>query len=324
MNESSGVLAISRDKQKLLTDGRYIFQAREECPSFEIVLYTTNPTKTIAQALLETNPKRVGVESQHMNLYTHHKLREELGSVEIIPLDELAEELREIKEEAEIEKIRKSLALTEQALAQAVPKFKPGVTEREAAWWIESAIREGGAENVSFDLIVASGPNAAKAHHEPSSRELREGEPIVVDIGSLLNGYCSDMTRTIILGDAPDKLKEIYSVVRRAQLKAIQGMRPGMSTAEADALARAVIRDAGFGDYFLHSLGHGVGLAVHEAPRLRSINPVELRENMVVTVEPGIYLEGWGGVRLEEMVVIRPNGVELLNRDDTFYAFEGY
>ena len=321
-NELSGFLLIDSQRQMLFTDGRYIFQAREECPLYEVGLYTDDPFKTMAGAIRECGPKRVGIERQHLILDYYQKFCHELEGIEVVPVDTMTEKLRVTKEEWEIEKIRTSIACTEQALARTVPRLKPGLTEKEVAWWIEEAIREGGAEAVSFDLIVASGPNAAKAHHEPSSRRLREGESIVIDIGSRLDGYCSDMTRTLILGDPPDKLKEIYTVVRRAQLKAINGIRPGMSTAEADALARNEIERAGYGEYFLHSLGHGVGLAVHEEPRLRRIKPVELKENMVVTVEPGIYLEGFGGVRLEEMIVVRREGAELLNKDETFYSFD--
>lgn len=322
LNEISGFLVIGRDKQILITDGRYVFQARQQCPLFHVVVYREYAVKTMAQVIRDMGAKRVGVEAQHLIVHFYQGLVSALQGIEVVPTETMMEPIRAVKEDGEIEKIRNSAALTERALQQTLPRLKAGLSEKQVAWWIESAIRDQGAEAVSFDPIVASGPNGAKAHHEPSERPIREGEPIIIDIGSRLNGYCSDMTRTIILGNPSDQFKEIYSVVRRAQLKAISAIKPGMMTSEADAIAREVIEKAGYGDKFLHSLGHGVGLATHESPRLSRINPTELLENMVVTVEPGIYVEEWGGVRLEEMIVIRENGAELLTTDTHFYHFD--
>ncbi len=323
LNELSGFLCIDAQRLILFTDGRYVFQAREEAPLYDVRLYAAAPVKVMAQAIRETGARRVGIESRHLIVDLYRRFVEELEGIEVVPCEAMAEPLREIKQEEEIEAIQKAVVCTEQALARTVTSLKPGITEREAAWRIEKAIRENGAEDVSFTLIVAAGPNAAKAHHEPSERLLGEAEPIVIDIGALLGGYCSDMTRTIIFGDPPDKLKEIYSLVRRAQLNAIRNIKPGMTTVEADALARDVIKEAGYGEHFLHSLGHGVGLAVHESPSLRTANPVVLKENMVFTVEPGIYLEGYGGVRLEDIVVMRADGVQVLNEDSLYYTFDG-
>ena len=321
MNEISGFLLIDRERQILFTDGRYVFQAREECPLYEVVVYTHNPVQEMAGAIKKLSPGNIGIESRHLIVDYFRKFTEQLENIEVIPVESMAEPLREIKEEEEIEKIRKAVSNVEQALADVIPRIRPGLTEKEVAWWIEAAIREGGAEAVSFDPIVASGPNGAKAHHEPSDRRLEEGEPIIIDIGSRLDGYCSDMTRTLVLGGPSDKVREVYSIVRKAQLAAIETIREGMTTAEADAVARTIIEKAGYGKHFIHSLGHGVGLAVHESPYLRTTNPATLKEGMVVTVEPGIYLEGWGGVRLEDMIVIRKDGAEVLNHDSHYYQF---
>jgi len=322
LNEISGYLVIDRERQILLTDGRYVFQAREECPLYDVLIYTDNPMKAVAAAVRDGNPGRVGIEAYHLIVELYQRLVAALEGIEVIATVEVVEPLRAIKTETEIEKIRASVNLTEKALDQVLPRLKPGISEKQAAWWIERAIRELGAEAVSFDPIVASGPNASKAHHEPSERRLREGEPIILDIGSRLNRYCSDMTRTVILGTPPPLFKKVYLAVRRAQEKALGSIKSGMMSTEADALARREIEQSGYGEHFLHSLGHGVGLAVHENPYLRRTNPVEIKENMVVTIEPGIYIEGWGGVRLEQLAVIRQEGLEVLNSDKGFYLFE--
>jgi Xaa-Pro aminopeptidase len=322
LNEISGYLVIGRERQALLTDGRYVFQAREECPQFEVILYTDDAAKAIAKTVRDLQPKKVAVEGYHLIVDFYHKLVAALDGIQVINASDIIEPFRSIKTEEEIDMIRASVELTERALEQVLPELKAGLTEKEAAWRIERTIRELGAEAVSFDPIVASGPNAAKAHHEPGERTVRKSESIILDIGSRLNRYCSDMTRTIVLDTVPPLLKEIYLTVRRAQEKAIALIKPGVTSMEADAVAREEIERAGYGENFLHSLGHGVGLAVHESPYLRRIAPVELKENMVITVEPGIYLEGWGGVRLEQIVVIRSYGVEVLNTDKFFYVFD--
>ena len=187
------------------------------------------------------------------------------------------------------------------------------------AWLIERGVREGGGEAVSFPPIVASGPNAALPHAVPMERKIGRGETVILDLGSKLDGYCSDMTRTWFAGEPHQKMREIYKIVREAQLSAQAAIRAGIDSVSVDSAARDLICDAGYGDNFGHGLGHGVGLAVHEKPGLRRIDPVILEENMVVTVEPGIYLPGEGGVRLENMVRITKTGCELLTREDLFY-----
>ena len=178
-----------------------------------------------------------------------------------------------------------------------------------------------GAEDVAFPPIVASGPNSALPHAVPTDRKLKRNEPVLIDTGVKLNGYCSDMTRTVFLGEASDDFREIYRTVRKAQLVALNEIRPGIESTHPDSMARQIIKDAGFGDKFGHALGHGVGLATHEVPRLGPEKPVTLEKGMVVTVEPGIYIPGTGGVRLEEMVVIEKNGPRILTRDPHFYEF---
>ncbi|HID96168.1 MAG TPA: peptidase M24 family protein, partial [Candidatus Latescibacteria bacterium] len=192
--------------------------------------------------------------------------------------------------------------------------IEPGMTEKEVAWELESFMRTHGAEKAAFDLIVASGPNGALPHVTASERAIRAGEPIVMDLGCVVEGYHSDMTRTICLGQPDARFREIYQLVLSAQLAAEEAIRPGMTGREADAIARRIIEEAGYGEQFGHGLGHGVGLAIHEKPTLGKLSEDVLEPGMVFTVEPGIYIPGWGGVRIEDMVVLREDGVEVLTQ----------
>jgi Xaa-Pro aminopeptidase len=211
------------------------------------------------------------------------------------------------------------LALTESVLVRVWGMLRPGMTEKEVAREIERGIREAGAEAVSFPPIVAGGPHAALPHAVPTERKIEPGDPVILDLGSKLEHYCSDMTRTWIAGAPDKKLQEIYRVVREAQLAAQDFIRAGRDSVAVDAAARDLITKAGYGGDFGHGLGHGVGLAVHEKPGLRKLKGMVLEEDMVVTIEPGIYLPGYGGVRLENMVRITDSGCELLNRQELFY-----
>ncbi|MBI4775282.1 MAG: aminopeptidase P family protein [Deltaproteobacteria bacterium] len=322
--EISGFVLVGRDTRAILTDGRYATQARNESPDFQVYVYTADLLPTFQEAVSKANIRRLGIESRHLSVYLFDKLSEGLGqkNVELVKTEDVVEPLRSIKDPDELDRVVAALRVTEKAFKEVLEQLRPGMTEREVASMIESAMTASGAQGVAFDSIVASGPNAAMPHAVPTDRNIREGEPIIFDIGARKDMYCSDMSRTVFLGEPDERFREIYGIVRKAQLRAIEGLKPGMKTDEADALARDVIDQAGYGEFFLHSLGHGVGIATHEPPSLRRIFPVELTENMVITIEPGIYLPEWGGVRLEEMVVIRKNGAELLNEEKTFYRFD--
>jgi len=322
--EISGFVLVGKDTRAILTDGRYGTQAKQESPDFEVYVYTADLMPTFQEAVSKANIRRLGIETRHLSVYLFDKLAEGLGriNVELVKTEDLVEPLRSIKDPDELQRIIGALRVTEKAFQEVLEQLSPGMTERQVASMIESAMTASGAQGTAFDSIVASGPNAALPHAVPTDRKIREGEPIIFDIGARKDMYCSDMSRTVFLGKPDKRFKEIYGLVRKAQLRAIEGLKPGMKTDEADALARDVIDEAGYGEYFLHSLGHGVGVATHEPPALRRIYPVELLENMVITIEPGIYLPDWGGVRLEEMVVIRKDGAELLNEEKTFYRFD--
>jgi Xaa-Pro aminopeptidase len=325
LHESCGSLLITREAAFLFTDFRYLEWAQAEAAGFEILLYQGGLGALLAETLKTQKVRRLGFESAYLPYGHYQRLTQTAAdaglTVEWVPTDGLVEGLREVKAEEELAAIRRALELTETVFEAVVANLRPGLTERQVAWEIERRLREMGA-GLAFPPIVAAGPNSARPHHRPGDYALREGEAIIIDMGARVDGYCADLTRTLILGEPPRRFLEIYSLVRQAQLAAEQGLRAGMESLAADALAREILAQAGYGEAFGHSLGHGVGLAVHEAPSLSFIKERStiLKAGSVVTVEPGIYLSGWGGVRLEDMVVIRENGAEILNRLG-FYNF---
>jgi Xaa-Pro aminopeptidase len=262
--------------------------------------------------------ERLAFESVRVSCLQLEKFKENINkqglTVSLIPTENLVEDLRMIKEDEEIEAIRQSLAVSESVFEAIRDRISPGTTEKDLAWALEKDLREKGPESVAFPPIVASGPNAALPHAIPTDRPLAQGEPIVFDWGSRLRGYCSDISRTIVLGEPDTTFKTVYQVVRDAQAMATEAIKPGVSTQAVDKIARDYIASKGFGDNFGHGLGHGVGLATHERPHLSPVRPMNLEIGMVTTVEPGVYIPGWGGVRLENMVVVEQDGASVLNR----------
>jgi len=325
LTESSGFLFISENDQVLATDFRYQEQAEKEAPDFHVVIYRENLANLLPEILASLSTRNLGFENHYLTYDRFVKVKESMEKWNpkgrLLPAGELVEGLRIIKEGEEIEYIRKSLALTESVFEIVMGEAAVGKTEKELAWRIELLMREAGAEGVSFPPIVASGPLAARPHAVVSERQLQNSETIIIDLGARLEHYCSDMTRTLILGEADDKTRRVYATVREAQSRAIAAVRSGISSYEVDRVARDFITSAGYGDHFGHGLGHGVGLAVHEKPGFGKSNSMVLEENMVVTMEPGIYLPGWGGVRLENMVRVTADGCEVLNKNEFFYSF---
>ncbi|MDR3556786.1 MAG: Xaa-Pro peptidase family protein [Syntrophobacteraceae bacterium] len=325
LTESSGCLLITRTEQFLLTDPRYEEEARTEAPDFRVEIYSTGLKQILPDLFSQLKCQRLGVEEHFLTLSRYRDVKDGLASVrpsaEIISLEDMVEKLRIVKDAEEIEKIRNSIRLTEKALNTVWNALSTGRTEIEMAWLIERTIRESGGQAVSFPPIVAAGPNGALPHAVPTGRKISPGDAVILDLGSKLAGYCSDMTRTWVAGTPAPRLKEIYKVVRDAQLAAQDKIRQGIDSVTVDSAARDLIAQAGYGDRFGHGLGHGVGLAVHEKPGLRKVNPTLLEENMIVTVEPGIYLPGLGGVRLENMVRVTKTGCEILTREELFYDF---
>ncbi|MFP4257098.1 MAG: aminopeptidase P family protein [Desulfobacterales bacterium] len=318
-DESAGVLLISGDSLVLATDSRYEIQAKNEASGFEVICYKKGLARELPAILENAGTRRLGFESRRMSCEHYEMIRarlsEDNSGVELAPTRNLAENLRQCKEESEIERIKKSLHLAESSFSKFLENLAPGMTESQAAWQIEKQMREAGAESVSFPVISAFGKNAALPHAIPAGDILKEGISVLFDWGAKLEGYCSDISRTIILGRREETFDRVFTAVYEAQQKAIEAVRPGAWTKDIDAAARDHLHEKGLGEYFGHGLGHGVGLAIHEGP---SLSPVEerntrLEENMVFTVEPGIYLPDWGGVRLENMVAVRGYGAEVLN-----------
>jgi len=323
--ESSGSLLIDKNRSLLVTDSRYTLQAEREAPHFEIKTLKQDLADGISTWVKDVRIRTLGFEQDYVTWDLHRKIQEELqalsSAVELVPLDGLVEEMREVKDPEEIRSLEAAADLISDVLDEMVDHLRPGMTEREIAWEIEGLAREGGAESLSFPPIVASGPNSAFPHAVPTDRKLGKNEPVTLDLGARLNGYCSDMTRTIFLGEPTPDFRTVYKIVRQAQLAALKEVRPLVESTHLDGLARQIIREAGFGDYFGHGLGHGVGLAVHERPRVGPRNPVKLQKGTVFTIEPGIYVPGKGGVRLEEMVLIENTGPRILTRNNRFYDF---
>jgi Xaa-Pro aminopeptidase len=309
-----GTLFISPERAILAVPFVYLEQARKQAPPFELVRFQKEFAEVWPELVAKTNARRVAFESAHLTVAEHSKLAAGAEDVEWVPTEGILEGLRAIKDGGELGMIRKAVALADAAFAHIVEVIEPGMTEREVAWELEAYMRTHGAEKVAFDLIVGAGPNGALPHHEVSERIIGKGEPIVMDLGARIAGYHSDMTRTICLGQPDERFTEIYDLVLRAQWAAEAAIRGEIVAGEADHAARQVIAEAGYGEQYGHGLGHGVGLAVHEEPFIRQDAEEVLKPGMVFTVEPGIYLPDWGGVRLDDIVLLQEDGVEVLSR----------
>ena len=304
---TAGYLIVTASRAILATDFRYTEQARTQARDFEVVQIKGEASEWLPQMAGDLGLKKVGFESMDLSFYAYRRLTEAIGrgqGWQLIPTERLVEGLRATKDAAEMAALTRAAHLADLAAEHLEKTLRPGVQEKEVAWQMESFLRESGSEFIPFELIIASGPNAALPHAHPAERRIAEGEPVIMDIGARVDGYCSDLSRTFFLGKPDDTFRRVYDIVLGAQLTAIATLKPGMTGEEADRLARTVIEQGGYGDNFGHGLGHGVGLAVHEEPRLGMNSKDVLSDNMVFTVEPGVYLPGWGGVRIEDMVVI--------------------
>lgn len=324
-DESAGSLFITGRELILATDSRFDLQAAKEAAQFDIVCYREGLAKALPELLKQLGSKRLGFESVRMSLKQFHEFEEIISSenigADLVPTENIVEQVREIKDEEEIEKTRQALLLAEKAFERVLQEIQPGMTEKRIAWLLEKEMRESGAEALSFPSIVASGPNSALPHAIPGDREWMKREPLLFDWGAKLNGYCSDISRTLFFGKADSTFQKVFQTVVDAQKKAIDAIRDGASTRAVDRIARDHIENKGFKGKFGHGLGHGTGLAVHETPRLSPLKDTVLKAGMLVTVEPGIYLPDWGGVRVENQVVVRDKGAEVLNTLDEDLSF---
>ncbi len=304
---SAGYLWITPTDAMLATDFRYTEQAGVQAPDYRIVRITGS-LDWLKEAIADSRARRMGFEDGSLTVAQFNALNETLKDLdprpELVPTGNTASQIRAVKDTDELALIQRAIDIADQAMEDVGGRLRPGMTEREVAWLLEVAMRERGADALSFDTIVASGPNGAKAHHHPTDRRLELGDGVVIDMGALYDGYCSDITRTFVLGKASPEFRKIYDIVLAAQETAEATAKAGMSGGEIDGLSRAIITEAGYGETFGHSLGHGIGIAVHELPGIGPNSQGVVEDGMVFSVEPGIYLTGWGGVRIEDLVVM--------------------
>ena len=310
---SHGLLLISPGDALLFTDFRYLEQAEKEAPLFRVCPWKAKLSDALAPHIAEAGWRTLGFEEEQVTCSLYRELKEGLP-LELLPTKGLVEALRAVKSEAEAEILRRGAAIMDQAFEFLLGLVKPGMTEQEVALELEYYLRRRGSTETLFRYIVASGVRGSLPHGIASEKAIQRGELITVDFTGTFGAYATDMTRTFALGEPGPRARRIYETVRLAQQRAREKIKPGLTMVEADALARDPIIEAGFGDYFGHGLGHGLGLEVHERPTLSPRGEGVLRPGMVVTIEPGIYIPGWGGVRIEDMVLITAGGSEPLTR----------
>ena len=308
---SDGAVVVGRDGGVFMTDGRYTTQAAGEVTEFPVVEYKSK-AEGIADAVRRLKIKRIGVESHHMTLFGFDILKGLLPPRGLVPIKDDLARLRMVKDDQELSMIGEAIRIAEDSLKLTEGLVRVGAREDEISVEIEYAMRRGGSGPLPFPIIVASGKNGALPHARPGPHKLRAGDLVTIDFGAQYRGYHSDETVTLMVGNDGKREREVYEIVLEAELKAIAAVKPGVSASVVDEAARGHIRECGYGDYFSHGTGHGVGLDVHEPPRVSFLGEEVLEEGMVITVEPGIYIPGWGGVRIEDMVVVEKRGVQLL------------
>lgn len=311
---TSAVVYISMQRAVLLTDFRYVEQATSQSPGFEIIQYSGSHFDELNRLIESDSTRRLSFEDSYMTYHDYSEYSAKLNVNELVPLGREIEELRAIKDESEIQRIKDAVDVADQAFSHILQFIKPGVTEIELASELEHQMRRLGATGPSFETIIASGKRASMPHGVASAKEIVSGDVITMDFGALYQGYCSDITRTVFLGKPDEELERIYKIVLQANLKGLEAVRGGISGRDVDAVVRAFIAEAGYDGKFGHGLGHGVGLEIHEDPTLSMRGDQVLQEQMIVTVEPGIYIPGLGGVRIEDMLVVNNDGATVLTR----------
>lgn len=325
---SAGYLLVTPDDAVIATDFRYYEQSAAQAPDYRLHKTVQGFDNWAPPLFKGIGAKKIAVESNDMTLAVHRGFKKALSSLpedgrpELVAVPDLIEKLRIHKEHGEIEALQAAVDLGDAAFVHVAERVEPGWTEKQVAWEIEKYIREHGGDGLSFDTIVAGGSWGAMPHAYPRDRKLEKGEGVVIDMGSDVGGYMSDLTRTIFLGKPDDQFKKVYDIVLTAQLTAEEMVKPGMTGEECHMIAHNVIEAAGYGETFGHGLGHGIGLQVHEAPRVGRTSNDVLEDNMVFTIEPGIYITGWGGVRIEDMVVLENGKARIMSKSPKL-AFAG-
>ena len=306
-----GALIISGSETLLLTDSRYTEQVKREVPEIASKKITGNYLDAVVSTINSKSIPNLAIGSSRISHYFVETLKKRVETI-IVSMKDPVEELRKVKDPEEVKRIRSAVNLTQASLSELIEGIKIGMTERQVALRLEFIMREKGADKVAFDLIIAAGENSALPHYRPKDRKLRQGDLLLCDIGAQVDGYCSDMTRVFSIGEPPTQGKEIYDIVLRANRAGLDQVKAGASGIAVDGAARKVIADAGHADHFGHGLGHGVGIEVHESPRLSPLSKDILEAGMSVTIEPGIYLPGFGGVRIEDLVIVTEEGCDVL------------
>lgn len=307
-----GFLVITRQGKYLLVDGRYTIQAKNQAKDSYVTEYKDSPYRLISDMKFD----KIGFEDKKISYNMFKQLYRVMPAVTMLGISDDLTDIRKIKSEQEISNIKTAEKIGDMAFSHIKKYIKPGISERDIALELEFFMRKNGAERLSFDTIVASGENSALPHAQVTDRKIKNGDFVLMDFGCVYKGYCSDMTRTVAVGYADDKMKKIYETVLKAQTEAIKKLKPGTLSKTVDKTARDIIENAGFNGLFSHSLGHGVGLEIHEHPNLSPKSDEILSAGNVVTAEPGIYIENYGGVRIEDLLVIRENGYENLTHSD--------
>lgn len=309
---SEGILLISEKGVLLGVDFRYYEQALSETEGLEVVRIEGSPLETFRKRLSSLEVSHLGFESSHLSFRYYKKLKKTL-KLKLIPTENIVEEMRVVKDEEEIKKIKRAIKISEIAWEKVLKTIKAGMKERDVAAELDYCIKREGGEGVSFPTIVLSGRRSSLPHGHPGDKILKKGEVLLLDFGAIYQGYRCDLTRTVVLGRMTKRQREIYRLVFQAQKEAINRIKPGVKPSTIDRIARIVISKAGWSGSFGHGTGHGIGLEIHEAPHISPRGKGRLRKNMVFTVEPGIYIPGWGGIRIEDDVVVTGGGCEVLS-----------
>jgi Xaa-Pro aminopeptidase len=313
-DESSGILVVAEEAAILFTSPTNLPWAESAVGPPVIARPWSRPwPEFLGQELQTLGVRCAAFEDRALSVADHAGILQAVGNVRLVPVENAFHALRAVKSDEELASIAEAARITDAAFARATSDLEPGITEKALAWRIEAAMHDLGADRPGFPVIVATGPHGARPHHDPSDRPIEEGEPVVIDIGAMVGGYSADLTRTICLGDPPPAYIDRYNTVLSAQRRALTEIRAAMSGREADAVAREPLSAAGLGDQFLHGLGHGVGLNIHEFPSLGKSSDDILEPGHVVTIEPGVYFEGWGGIRIEDLCVVTSTGLEVLS-----------
>lgn len=314
---SDSYVIVSAKARTFITDSRYTEQAEAECSGFDVVRWRSPAPglmETIQKACEINGIKVLGFEQEKVTYELYEKLAKGLGGVKLVPTSGLVEGIRYVKDEDEIECIRNAAKIADEAFEEILKYIKAGVTEKDIERELQYMIKKKGADDIGFPIIVASGKRSSLPHAIPSDKKIEKGDFVTLDFGAMYKGYRSDMTRTVVVGEADGKQKEIYDIVKAAQAEGEKAIKSGVSGSVPDDSARGYIKNAGYGDFFGHGLGHGVGLDIHEEPFMSFSCEKTLIEGNMITVEPGIYLPDWGGVRIEDTVLVKADGIEILTK----------